>query len=159
MGKQTGSGVLTAIALFKLVKVVTLVAVAVGALSLSQHADAFKTARDFVREVGIDPNYRFISAAISKVSGIQRRRLEELGVGSFVYAAVFLVEGTGLLLRKHWAEYLTVVVTASLIPFEIYEIVREPSALKGVGLLVNALIVAYLILRLWREHKQPARAK
>jgi uncharacterized membrane protein (DUF2068 family) len=76
-----------------------------------------------------------------------------LSIGTFVYAAIFLVEGAGLLLRKRWAEFLTVFVTASFIPLEIYEIVRKPSPLKGVGILVNVLIVAYLVVRLWRERK------
>jgi uncharacterized membrane protein (DUF2068 family) len=154
MGQRSRSGVLFGIALFKLVKAVTLIALGIGALSLSRDADAFNTIRHLVRDVGIDPSHRIVDGAISKISGLDHRRLEELGVGTFVYAAVFLVEGVGLLLRKRWAEYLTVFVTASFIPFEIYEMVRKPTALKAVGIGVNALIVAYLVIRLWRERRE-----
>lgn len=153
MSEKKSSGVLFAIALFKLVKAITLIAIGIAALSLSRDADALTTIRHLVREVGIDPSHRLVDGAISKVSGLDHRRLEALGIGTFVYAAVFLVEGTGLLLRKRWAEYLTVFVTASFIPFEIYEMARKPTALKAVGIAVNALIVVYLIVRLWRERK------
>jgi uncharacterized membrane protein (DUF2068 family) len=154
MSSARGTGVLVCIALFKLVKAVTLIALGIGALSLLQHSDAFETMRRFTRELGVDPNHRFVNRTIAKVSGLDHRRLEEVGAGTFVYAAVFLTEGTGLLLRKRWAEYLTIIVTASFIPFEIYEMVHKPSAPKAVGIVVNALIVGYLVLRLRRERKE-----
>ena len=137
-----------AIALFKLVKSAALIALGVGALMLVHDGDAYSTLCHVVSELRLDPDNRAIHAAISKISGLDARRLGELSVGTFVYAAVFLVEGTGLLLRKRWAEYLTTVVTGSFIPFEIYEMVRHPSVLKASGIVVNALIVLYLVLRL-----------
>jgi uncharacterized membrane protein (DUF2068 family) len=153
MAQSKSSGVLFAIALFKLVKAVTLIAIGIAALSLTKHADSVATLKHLVREVGLEPNRRLVVRAISKISGLDHRRLEELSVATFSYAAVFLVEGSGLLLRKRWAEYLTVFVTASFIPFEIYELFHKVTALKAVGIAVNALIVAYLVLRLWRERK------
>jgi uncharacterized membrane protein (DUF2068 family) len=156
MSSARGTGVLVSIALFKLVKAVTLIALGIGALSHLHHSDAFETLRRISRELGVDPNHRVVNQTISKVSGLDRRHLEEVGAGTFVYAAVFLTEGTGLLLRKRWAEYLTIIVTASFIPFEIYEMAHKPSALKAVGIVVNALIVVYLVLRLRRERRETA---
>ena len=46
--------------------------------------------------------------------------------GAFAYAIVFSVEGIGLLLGSRWAEWLTVVSTGLLIPFEIYEVFHKP---------------------------------
>lgn len=79
--------------------------------------------------------------------------LEQMGPGKFVaigsvalgYAAIFATEGTGLWLRKHWAEWFTVVATGSLIPFEIYEMLHKFSPLKLGALLANVAIVIYLI--------------
>ncbi len=153
MSKKKSSGVLLSIALFKLVKAITLIAIGVAALSLSHDGDPLTSIRHLVRELGIDPSHRLVDGALSKVSGLDRRRLEALSIGTFVYAAIFLVEGTGLLLRKRWAEYLTAFVTASFIPFEIYEIAHKPTALKAVGIAVNVLIVVYLVIRLWRERR------
>ncbi len=149
MSKRRGAGVLLAIALFKLVKAGLLIALGVGALSLVHDRDTAGTLRHVVAELRIDPKNRFIHGAIARLSGLDARRLAELGVGTFVYAAVFLTEGTGLLFRKRWAEYLTILVTTSFIPFEVYEMVHAPSVLKAVGIAVNTLIVGYLARVLW----------
>src|SRR5262245_7183428 len=55
------------------------------------------------------------------------RHVVGLGTGSVAYAGLFLVEGVGLLMRKVWAEYLTIAITASFIPLEIYELARKPT--------------------------------
>jgi uncharacterized membrane protein (DUF2068 family) len=155
MSQKKSAGLLLAIALFKLVKAAALIALGVAALELVHDGDSFGTMRRVVSELKIDPDNRYVNRAISSISGLDETRLRELGVGTFVYAAVFLVEGTGLLLRKRWAEYLTIVVTGSFIPFEVYELVHKPSALKVVGLVLNVLIVVYLVLRRWQErHEQ-----
>jgi len=154
MSERRGAGVLIAIALFKLVKAILLIALGVGAFSLVFEHDTVKTMRHLLDELGIDSTRPLLVKAIAKVSGLDNRRLEQVGVGTFAYAIVFLIEGTGLLLRRRWAEYLTVIVTASFVPFEIYELVHKPSALKVVGLVANVLIVVYLVLRRWREHRE-----
>jgi uncharacterized membrane protein (DUF2068 family) len=111
-----------------------------------------------VSALRFDPNNQVIHGVIAKISGLDARRLHELSLGTFVYAAVFLVEGTGLLLRKHWAEYLTTLMTASFIPFEIYELVHQPSIMKGIAIALNTLIVVHLARRLWPQSKTAAHA-
>jgi uncharacterized membrane protein (DUF2068 family) len=67
-----------------------------------------------------------------------------------------LTEGVGLALRKRWAEYLTIVSTASLLPLEVYEIAKRPDAARIVVLLANIAIVAYLVIEVRRtRHAQP----
>jgi uncharacterized membrane protein (DUF2068 family) len=154
VSQRRGAGVLLAIAIFKLFKSCALITLGVGALSLVHDSDVYATLRHIVGALRLDPHNHFIDAGMSRVSGLSPTRLEELGIGTFVYAAVFLVEGTGLLLRKRWAEYLTIIVTASFIPFEIYELLHHPTVLKAVGTFVNAAIVAYLVLRVRREHRE-----
>jgi uncharacterized membrane protein (DUF2068 family) len=75
-------------------------------------------------------------------------KIRAVGVGSFVYAALFLTEGTGLLMAKRWAEWFSVIITSSLVPFEIYEIYRHPTVLKFFALLVNIAVVVYLVYRI-----------
>ena len=70
---------------------------------------------------------------------------------AFGYGLLELVEATGLWLDQLWAEYLTVVATSLLIPLELYELVRHPTALKAGGLAINALNVAYLVQQLRRR--------
>ncbi len=148
MNRPRGARVLFAIALFKLLKATLLVAIGCGALSLVHDPNAAATLRHTASALRIDPDNHLLHGVITKVSGLDARRLEAVSAGTFVYAAVFVVEGIGLLLRKRWAEYLTTLVTGSFIPLEIYELVQQPSVLKVVGIGVNALIVAYLGNRL-----------
>jgi uncharacterized membrane protein (DUF2068 family) len=69
----------------------------------------------------------------------------------FFYSLIFATEGVGLYLRKRWAEYMVVIVVASLLPFEIYEICLDLAWWKVVIFCGNALIIAFLIRRLILE--------
>jgi uncharacterized membrane protein (DUF2068 family) len=71
--------------------------------------------------------------------------LHEVGLGLVGYAVLEGVEAVGLWLTKRWAEYLTFVATAILLPLEIYEIVNRRSALKIVGFTINLAVVIYLL--------------
>jgi len=61
------------------------------------------------------------------------------------YAAVEGIEAVGLWYQRRWAEYLTFVVTASLLPFEVYEIASRASPLKILAFLINVAVVVYLM--------------
>jgi uncharacterized membrane protein (DUF2068 family) len=61
-----------------------------------------------------------------------------------------LTEGVGLALRKRWAEYLTIISTASLLPLEVYEIAKGASPAKILVLLANIAIVVYLVIEVRR---------
>ena len=74
----------------------------------------------------------------------------------FGYGLPEVVEGTGLWLDQLWAEYLTVIATSLLVPFEIYELVRHPSAWKAGGIVVNIAIVVYLAHLLRRRLRSHA---
>lgn len=70
-----------------------------------------------------------------------------------VYALVFLVEGIGLWRGRRWGAWLTVAVSASLIPLELYEWIVHRTTLRGAVLVVNAAIVAYLWRLLHRRRR------
>jgi uncharacterized membrane protein (DUF2068 family) len=69
-------------------------------------------------------------------------------VGAFVigYAALEAAEMVGLWFAKRWAEYLTFVATALLIPFEVIEIVHNVSVLKVITLIINIAVAVYLLM-------------
>jgi uncharacterized membrane protein (DUF2068 family) len=71
--------------------------------------------------------------------------LVKIGMVVGVYAVVEGIEAVGLWLQKRWAEYLTFIVTASLLPLEIYELAHKLSALKILAFVVNVAVVAYLL--------------
>ncbi|HVV43996.1 MAG TPA: DUF2127 domain-containing protein, partial [Bryobacteraceae bacterium] len=98
-----------------------------------------------------DPDNRFIHRTLLRIFNVTPRQLRELSAGTFVYAAIFLTEGTGLLRRKHWAEYMTLISTGLFIPLEVFEIYRHFTWMKVAVTTLNALIVWYLAARVRRR--------
>jgi uncharacterized membrane protein (DUF2068 family) len=91
-----------------------------------------------------------------------------------LYAMLHATEGTGLLLRKRWAEYFTVIMTALPLVFELYWLIHHTTSsavaahtpagqqmpallsqhvivLKIIVLISNVAIVWYLIYHLRRS--------
>ena len=95
----------------------------------------------------IAAEFAAVRRSIAWITNVPPRRIEELAIASFVYAAVFIVEGVGLWFGKVWAEWFTVVVTSSLIPFEAHEVVKKPTVLRIAFLIANIAIVIYLVHR------------
>jgi uncharacterized membrane protein (DUF2068 family) len=132
------------IAAFKFFKAALLVALGVGAFRLL-HKDVARVVECWIGELGLDPANHFLDVILAKASTLGPAQIRKLGLGSFLYAGLFLTEGAGLWLLKRWAEWMTVIITGSLVPIEIYAIHRHPSPFKWVTFAVNVAIVVYLI--------------
>ena len=107
----------------------------------------------FVTRLHLDPENRLVHEVANKLAGIDQSHLKAIGAGTFFYSLLEGFEGVGLLLRRRWAEYLTVVATGLLLPLEVYEIARKPTALRVAVLLVNLVILAYLIVKLVQKRR------
>lgn len=70
-----------------------------------------------------------------------------LALSAIAYAALEATEGVGLAFRRRWAEYLTVIATGILIPYEAYEVIRHPTLFKVGALALNLAVVGYLSYR------------
>jgi uncharacterized membrane protein (DUF2068 family) len=141
------------IAAFKIFKGLALLAVGIGALKLLHKDVAAQTAR-WIELLRVDPHNHYIHWVLEKLSILDARKLKQLSVGTFFYSALFLTEGIGLALRKRWAEYFTIVSTSLFIPLEFYELAKRVTLAKGILVLVNAGIVAYLVMELRRDAKK-----
>jgi uncharacterized membrane protein (DUF2068 family) len=144
--KQQSSFILILIGLFKLVKAALLIAVGIGAIKLL-HKDLAETVQHWVQVLRVDPDNRYVHGILVKIFRVTPKQLRELSLGTFLYAGLFLTEGLGLLLQKHWAEYFTIVTTGLFIPLELYEMARHFTITKLVVTVVNVLIVWYLVAR------------
>jgi len=149
MGKPSSGRGLRLIAAFKLLKGFALLAVGIGALKLL-HKDVAAQVEHCINVFQVDPHSHFIHKLLERLSILDDRRLKELSVGTFIYAAVFFTEGIGLAFRKRWAEYFTIITTASLLPIEAYELLKHASPGKGFAMLINLAVVAYLVRELRR---------
>ncbi len=135
------------IAVFKLFKAITLIIVGISALRMI-HGDAAATLTHWIARMGFNPDGRYVDRALGKIASLPSSRFKELGIGSFVYSVLFLIEGIGLWMQKRWAEWFTVVITGSLVPLEIYELHLHPTAGKVCMLLVNVGVVVYLLVKI-----------
>ena len=139
-----------AIAAFKLFHSVLLLAVALSLHHLV-HDGVEWTLRHWAAAIRVDPHDRWVERGVAFVTRQPAKRLEAVGLGLAAYALLYVVEGVGLLLRKRWAEWLTVVTTGLLLPLEVREVAHRPGVLRIVILIANALIVVYLIVRIRRD--------
>lgn len=104
---------------------------------------------------------KLLMRALTWVEGLGAKKIQLFFAVSVAYTAVVLAEGTGLWLRRAWAEWLTVIATSSLIPFELWELITHPPGRRlaiGLTLVLNVVIVWYLarLLRNAAQHPQPA---
>jgi uncharacterized membrane protein (DUF2068 family) len=147
--KSSGDGLLRLIAIFKFFKAGLLIALGIGLFKLL-HKDLGDVLQHWCEAMRLDPGSHFVNLALEKAAHVSPEQVKKLGLVSFLYAGLFLAEGTGLWLQKRWGEWLTVIITSSLVPVEIYEIYRHFSPVKVGVLVVNVAIVLYLIYHIRR---------
>ena len=97
-----------------------------------------------IRAIELDPRKPFLHNIVAYLHHLHASEIRVAAIIALGYGVLELVEGTGLWLDQLWAEYLTVIATSLLIPFELYEFVHRPSVWKAGGIVVNVAIVAYL---------------
>ena len=136
--------------MFKVFKALLLIAIGIGAIKVL-HKDVGTTVMHWTQVLRVDPDNRFVHGSLMRIFRVTPKQLKELSVGTFLYAGLFATEGLGLLLRKRWAEYFTIVTTSGLIPLEIFEMARHFTVTKLVVAFANVLIVWYLVVRV-RSH-------
>jgi uncharacterized membrane protein (DUF2068 family) len=82
---------------------------------------------------------------LDRLFSLNTDTLKLFGAVVLAYAVLEGLEAIGLWLLKRWAEYLTFIATAGLLPVELFELSRRVSPFKVIGLLINLAIVIYLL--------------
>ena len=118
------------------------------------NSDFGRLADHAIRAIELDPRRPFLHRIVAYLHHLHASELRIAALFAFGYGALELVEGTGLWLDQLWAEYLTVIATSLLLPFEVYELVRRPSFWKAGGIVVNVAIVVYLAYLLRRRVRE-----
>ncbi len=143
--------VLRLIALDRAVHVIVLSILAVVLFTFARHDTTLH--HDYVNIMddlsGTTPGeaqVRGVLGYLGKAFKYSPARLVQLGFLVLAYAALEATEGVGLWLSKRWAEYLTLVATAVLVPIEIYELSLSVSVFKVLTLVINLAILVYLLL-------------
>jgi uncharacterized membrane protein (DUF2068 family) len=134
------------IGVWKLLEAALLLILGIGVLKLlHMHKDLVDVVSDFIVNIGRDPEGHFANLILDKVALIDPHRLKQISMAVFAGAGLHIIEGVGLVLRKVWAEYITLILTASFLPWEMIEIIRHLTWIRVVLLLVNLAVVIYLV--------------
>ncbi len=133
----------------RLAKAVVLVALAVALLGAGRLGSLRQLVDLAEEQLNLSAGQGLISRLLMFVLEYVARlpHLTVLAIGALAYAALEVTEGVGLAMRRRWAEYLTVLATGLLIPYELVEVVDRPTALRVGALAVNVAIVVYLAYR------------
>lgn len=143
--------VLRLIAVNRAIHFLILGAIAVLIFVFASHRDAlrhraFKTLADLQTGASSGPPSRHgLAREIERAFSLQSDTLKLVGAVFAVYALVEGLEAVGLWYQRRWAEYLTFLVTASLLPLEVYELTNRLSPLKLLTFAINLAVVAYLL--------------
>jgi len=131
---------------FKAFKAVTLTAL--GAVLLAtRHEDPVDVLTRLALAVHMPLSSELFDRAMKFALNLTVRKQTAIAVTAFGYAALMGSEGVALYLRKPWARWFTVGATSSMLPIEVYEIVREVHLVRVLVLLGNITIVIYLLKR------------
>ncbi len=138
------------IGLFKLVKAVFFLSMSLGALHYVHH-DLSTTVNRAIRLLHFDPESHLVDLLTEKVALITHHKLRLISMGTFLYSALCTTEAYGLLRRKVWAEFVTLWLSVSFVPWELFELSRRPTPLRFAVLATNIAVVAYLLWMLKRK--------
>ena len=142
------------IASYNLGKGLLLFTIALGLLGFL-HKDVDTIVGHWISALGISLENEHVAALLARLDLVTDHQLRVLSGITFLFAGLFITEGVGLFFKQRWAEYLTIIVTASFIPVELYENVRHFGPAKFILLIVNTVIVCSLLWIL----KKNAKAK
>jgi uncharacterized membrane protein (DUF2068 family) len=148
--KRRGEASLLWIGAYKLLHGILLVIVATG-LFTSVNVDLQTLLEHWVKVLHLDADNRHVAALLHEAGLIDERQLRHFSEFVFVYGAVFMTEGLGLIFKRGWAEYLTLIVTLSFIPLELYELLKRFTGFKLAILAINLAIAVFLIVMLKRK--------
>lgn len=146
-----------AIGAFKLAQALLFVLLGIGAIRLL-HKDLVGIAEHFIYAMRFNPEGHLVNLVLVRVAMIDPHRLKEISAAIFAIAALDAIEGTGLVLEQAWAEFVTLILTASFLPWEIWELVRRITWIKLGLTLINIAVVIYLALyvrmRMWERRQR-----
>jgi uncharacterized membrane protein (DUF2068 family) len=143
---------LVAIGLFKLGKAILFFFLGMGAIHLL-HKDLGDEIMRIATALKFDPESKVVTLLLEKVDLIDAHRLKQISLATFGYSMLALTEGIGLMLEKVWAEYLTLTLTISFLPWELFELTRHLNWFRLSLLLINLAVLAYLV---WLLRKKKA---
>jgi uncharacterized membrane protein (DUF2068 family) len=148
---------LVLIAAFKFAQALLFIAIGVGARRLL-HKDLGDELYALADHLRFNPESRFVNFILEKASLVHDQQLRRIGLVAFCYAALGIAEGIGLYLERMWGEFLTLAITASFLPWELFEVYRRLTWPRVSLLSINILVFLYLLKLIADRGRQSARS-
>jgi uncharacterized membrane protein (DUF2068 family) len=146
------------IAVYKILHALVFIAIGFGAHRLL-HKDIADQIELLARHLRFNPESHLINFILAKASLLNDPLLRRIGFVAFAYAGITLAEGSGLYLEKAWGEFLTLAITASFLPLEIFEAFRRLTWIRAGLLTVNTLVFLYLLQLVIDRARHRAKAR
>jgi len=133
----------------RIVKAIVLIALAAGLLVAGEKGLLTTWARYAQDQLNLDADDGVIVQFLLRVLLLigSFTHVSVVAIAAIAYALLEGTEGVGLAMRRRWAEYLTVIATGILIPYEAYEVLHHATLFKVGALLLNLAVVGYLAYR------------
>ncbi|HEX4431601.1 MAG TPA: DUF2127 domain-containing protein [Frankiaceae bacterium] len=106
---------------------------------------AIPAAEPLARVLHFDLDHSPTIAKLRHLLQTSPRTLLLVALAVFGYAAINLIEATGLWLMKRWGEYFATVATSIFLPLEIYELNERITFLRVAAFIINLAAIAYLV--------------
>jgi len=142
------NGVIVYLICERLVKAVVLIGGGIVVLVVARHTDLAALAENAQDQLSLGGGASLWRRLFDQVLARFGGHANPIAVGAILYGLLEVTEAVGLIRRRRWAEYLVLLATVAFLPLEIDEMLRGPSPLKGLTLLINIAIAVYLV---WRK--------
>lgn len=143
-GSENRNRLLLLIAVYKFLHALLFFAIGMGAQHLL-HKNIADQIDLLARHLRFDPESHLVNFILDKAALVNDPLLRRIGFVAYCYATVTLVEGIGLYLEKAWGEFLTLAITASFLPWEIFEVFRRLTWFHAGLLTINIMVFVYLL--------------
>ncbi len=143
---------LKSIAIFEALKGLAALLGLLGLLSLLHH-DLHRLALELIGHFGLSPNARYPAVLIGWVDKVNATSIHTLVLLGAAYIALRWLEAWGLWHDKAWGEWLGALSSGLYIPLEIQHLLAHRHWQGAVVLLLNIMVVAVLLRRLYLRRK------
>ncbi len=149
---------LVLIAVFKFAQAAFFILIGLGAHRLL-HKDIADEIDTLARHLRFNPESKLVNFILERASLVNDPLLHRIGLAAYCYSALCIVEGLGLYLEKTWGEFFTLAITASFLPWEIFEVFRRLTWLHAGLLIINVLVFIYLLKLVGERARQRVHAR
>jgi uncharacterized membrane protein (DUF2068 family) len=126
-------------------------------LLLNVDRDFFSTAAMLLSAFHVAPGGRLALWMFDMAAKITPEKVHSLAMIGAGYAAIRFVEAYGLMRARVWAEWFAIFSCSVYIPLEIFEILREATVFRGLLLLINSAILAYMVYLRYSARQERAK--